>query len=1172
MRAAASRTATAGLSAFVAVWHATVVGLCAAAPPIEWRSAPAAEQPQTPADVQALTLTPGQRHIVLQFDTPPTDAVRQDLSANGVMLLRFLGSEAWFARVDGGLDAARVVAEAGAQASTVSPGHKLHPMLLRGEVPAYARAALSARTTSPTKAPASGTGASEAAAADATIDIAALCVIFHADVDPSAEGAAAIGRHGGIVRSIVRSINTVVAWVPVDAIPALAAEDVVQWIEPPLPPLTATNDSVRQETQVEVAQAPPYNLRGTGVNVLVYDAGAVYTEHPDFGGRAYARDATAAIDHATHVAGIIGGDGASSDGLYRGMAPAVQIESYGFEVPGGLQPGFLYTDPGDLEQDYRQAITLYGVHVANNSIGSNVASNGFPCEWEGNYGATEMLIDAVVRGSLGAPVRIVWSTGNERGDTGRCGTQYNTIAPPAGAKNSIAVGAVNSDDDSMTDFSSWGPVDDGRLKPDVCAPGCQTSGDGGVTSLSIGGYRTLCGTSMASPAVTGIAALLLEDWTAAHPDGPLPANATIKALLVHTAADLGNPGPDYRFGYGAVRAKDAIDFLRIGSFVEEEVPDSIVRFYAVTVPTGAPALKVTLAWDDPPAALNVASQLVNDLDLTAVSPSGATYYPWTLEPSNPSAPALRTKADHRNNVEQVVVDAPEPGLWTVRVTGTSVPQGPQTYTLATTPELRFCTSAGLLRFSAEAYPCGGVLTVSLIDCELNTNAGAIESFAVPIVSNSDPTGTVAVLTETSAGSATFVGTVPFTSAPSPGGLYVQDGDTVLATYHDLDVGTGASAYVYATAVVDCTPPIASDVHVTDIGPVSATIRFETNEPARATVRFGLSCGALTRSVTENTPVTSHAVTLTGLDLVTTQYFTVEVRDVSGNTATVDPPGECRSFATSSAGDYFTEYFAGNDNDLDYRSIIFTPDNSNDFYAACAESIDALPTDPAGGTEYTFTTADEGRRVYTAPGRQVWLYGVPYNQYTISSNGYIVLGPVTDDSLPVPSPVEHFRLPRVSGLYVDLWDGTGNPGTISRKLMPDREVITWDNVPLVGTFQYNTFQIELYYDGRVRLSYLALAAQGGLAGLSAGVGVPGAYVERDLTRYGPCAVGDFDGDGDVDLSDFRLFQLCFNGPQRPYPFAECRMADFDHDVDVDLADFMPFLSCFNGPLNPPACQP
>ena len=105
------------------------------------------------------------------------------------------------------------------------------------------------------------------------------------------------------------------------------------------------------------------------------------------------------------------------------MAPAAEVVSYGFE--GGA--GFLYTNPGDLEDDYTEAVSLYGADLSNNSIGTNTAPNGYPCDWEGNYGATGALIDAIAGGSLGAPFRIVWANGNER-NSGRCGTLISCAA------------------------------------------------------------------------------------------------------------------------------------------------------------------------------------------------------------------------------------------------------------------------------------------------------------------------------------------------------------------------------------------------------------------------------------------------------------------------------------------------------------------------------------------------------------------------------------------------------------------------------------------------------------------------------------------------------------------------------------------------------------------------
>ena len=140
--------------------------------------------------------------------------------------------------------------------------------------------------------------------------------------------------------------------------PPLADEDAVQWIVPPLPALFEMNAENRQRVEADVVQASPYNLHGDGINVLVFDGGQVRATHVDLAGRIVPgpNDNTPQNDHATHVAGTIAGAGVA-DPLLKGMAPAATIISYGFQPSGGGQPGFLYTDPGDLLADYTAAIT-----------------------------------------------------------------------------------------------------------------------------------------------------------------------------------------------------------------------------------------------------------------------------------------------------------------------------------------------------------------------------------------------------------------------------------------------------------------------------------------------------------------------------------------------------------------------------------------------------------------------------------------------------------------------------------------------------------------------------------------------------------------------------------------------------------------------------------------------
>jgi hypothetical protein len=192
---------------------------------------------------------------------------------------------------------------------------------------------------------------------------------------------------------------------------------------------------------------------------------------------------------------------------------------------------------------------------------------------------------------------------------------------------------------------------------------------------------------MACPTVCGISCLLLEDYRARFPGRPDFRNSTLKILLAHNAVDLGNVGPDNQFGYGSVRIVPAIDFMRGGHFRESSVDQGRTAHYRVTLPARAPRLKVTIAWDDVSGTVNTVPNLVNDLDLRVFSPADVQAFPWTLDPMNPSAPAVRIQRNSRDNIEQVLVDNPQPGDWRIEVLGFNVPIGPQSFSICASPNL-----------------------------------------------------------------------------------------------------------------------------------------------------------------------------------------------------------------------------------------------------------------------------------------------------------------------------------------------------------------------------------------------------------------------------------------------------------------------------------------------------
>jgi hypothetical protein len=202
------------------------------------------------------------------------------------------------------------------------------------------------------------------------------------------------------------------------------------------------------------------------------------------------------------------------------------------------------------------------------------------------------------------------------------------------------------------------------------------------------------------------------------------------------------------------------------------------------------------------------------------------------------------------------------------------------------------------------------------------------------------------------------------------------------------------------------------------------------------------------------------------------------------------------FSTPDIPNFYTEQF-GSGNDLDYLRLFFTPDGSVDYYRGCAEEIEALPTDPAGGTPLSISE-DSYATVTLSGGAQVWLYGVSYSHFYVGDNGYLTF--TGGDTEYTETLDWHFAMPRVSALFDDL---SVAYGTVSWKQLDDRAVVTYANVPEWSSSSYNTFQVELYFNGDIQIAYLALGAADGIVGLSEGEGLSPDYYPADLSGMGPC---------------------------------------------------------------------
>jgi hypothetical protein len=358
-----------------------------------------------------------------------------------------------------------------------------------------------------------------------------------------------------------------------------------------------------------------------------------------------------------------------------------------------------------------------------------------------------------------------------------------------------------------------------------------------------------------------------------------------------------------------------------------------------------------------------------------------------------------------------------------------------------------------------------------------------------------------LVTETDVESGDFTGTIELSTSDAPGVLHVSEGDVVTVTYIDADDGQGGvDVEVTDTAVVDCTWPEISNVQTVGVDARNATVTFDTNEPANGTVRYGFTCGALTETEADVGFGTSHTVSLSELYDATTYFYAVDAEDEATNVTTDDNGGTCYTFTTPEVPDYFTEEF---DSGLDVEglSLIFTPIGSTDFYFGCVEPITELPTDPAGGTTLSFSPSnDDGYANCTLTGgSQVMIYGTSYGNFYVGSNGYITFG--GGDSTYSESLGQHFSMRRISGLFDDLNPSAG--GSVSWKKLADRAAVTWQNVPEYYDDGSNTFQIEMYFDGTLVISYLSISASDGIVGLSEGNGIQPGFYETNLSGMGVC---------------------------------------------------------------------
>jgi hypothetical protein len=215
------------------------------------------------------------------------------------------------------------------------------------------------------------------------------------------------------------------------------------------------------------------------------------------------------------------------------------------------------------------------------------------------------------------------------------------------------------------------------MKPEVCAVGTNV-----YSTIDANSYDYKTGTSMSCPAVSGTLACLHQAYREIN--GTTAKSGLLKAILMNTCDDLGNAGPDFKFGYGRINGRKAIIPIEQNWYLVDSVGNGQTDVHTITVPANTGQLKVLVYWHDVPGSVNASVALVNNLNMQVTNPSSTVFNPWILDytasATNLDAVAIRG-VDIRNNHEQVTIDNPAQGTYSVSVNGAVVPMGPQTYYL-----------------------------------------------------------------------------------------------------------------------------------------------------------------------------------------------------------------------------------------------------------------------------------------------------------------------------------------------------------------------------------------------------------------------------------------------------------------------------------------------------------
>lgn len=586
------------------------------------------------ASTSDLTWTPsesinGHFYRIIAFETIPSEVEKRNLAEAGIQLIDYLPNSAYFASISTEVNWSVL------ENATVLPilnDYKLSYLLSKKEYPHW-------------------TLFGE--------DQIELVAAYFEDLS-YADAAAQVSSIGGTIVEENESQQTLVVRLALNDMDALFSLNAFYYFDVIPEESMPENGNARtnhRSNSLWSENSDGLRYNGTGVTVMMQDDGVI-GPHIDYTGRIDQSNCGGcstdpANTHGDHVSGTIMGAG-NLNPANRGMAHGADLLVF-----------------SSSNANYNSVPNLY------DNEGLTITSKSYSDGCNSGYTSLARQLDQQI---FERPSLIhVFSAGNNGASA--CSPNNYGAGPTWGnitgghkmGKNVITVGNLTRFD-VLAGSSSRGPATDGRIKPDVCGVGTSVVSTGPENI-----YFTSTGTSMSCPGIAGVLAQLYEGYKDLN-GGVNPASALIKGCVLNTAEDLGNPGPDFKFGWGRINARRAFDVIASNQYFSGSLSQGGANNHQISIPAGVSELRVMVYWMDKEASTNANPALVNDINMVLTDPAMNAFDPWVLDPTpaNVNLNAVRA-IDNLNNMEQVTLAFPLSGTYNIDLTGFSIPEGPQNY-------------------------------------------------------------------------------------------------------------------------------------------------------------------------------------------------------------------------------------------------------------------------------------------------------------------------------------------------------------------------------------------------------------------------------------------------------------------------------------------------------------